>query len=145
MLPCGQRYPPCRPRPLALLRLAQGMEAISSGCSLEAAGCRGPVAFRQPQGPIWLAAAYGKRVGLRSPPAGSVRAGLLQFWRVHVSLSTGRNSSPRLHTGGGGVRLRVKGLCAVGVFGLVGRLGLSWGVGLFLAGVCVLHGVGGLF
>ena len=53
-----------------------------------------------------------------------------------MSVSTGGNSSRWLQSGGGEDRRRVLRLCALGVCGLLGGVGLSWGVGLFKRG-CV--------
>ena len=52
------------------------------------------------------------------------------------------NSSHGLHLGARGDGPRFTGLCTVGVCGSLGGVGVSWCVGLFLAGVCRLRGVG---
>ena len=55
----------------------------------------------------------------------------------------GGNGSRRLHSGAGGGGPGVPGVCAGGVCGPLGGLGVSWGVGLLAVGVCGLSGVGG--
>ena len=57
-------------------------------------------------------------------------------------MSAGRNSWRGLHLGAGGVRPGVSGVCAGGVCGSLGVVGVPCGVGLFAAGVCELPGVG---
>ena len=82
-------------------------------------------------------------MGRRSPPTGLGWAGLLQFSRLHASVSTGGNSWCGLHLWAGGDGPRLTGLRTVGVCGPLGGLGVPWGVGLFVAGVYGLPGVKG--
>ena len=132
-------------RAVTALRVAaaERTKAIFSGCRSGAGGCKGPVAIWRPGRAIWSAAACGAGVGLRSPTIWLGWAGLLQFVRVCASVPTGRNSSPGLHLGAGGDGPMVTGLCAVGVCGLLGGVGVSWGTALFVAGLCGLPGVKG--
>ena len=58
-------------------------------------------------------------------------------------MSTGAYSSCGLHSGAGGDGPRVTGLCAVGVCGLLGGVGVSWGAGLCAVGVWGMPGVKG--
>ena len=117
---------------------ARRMEVISSGCGW------GPVAMRLSGGPMLPAAACGLGVGLRSPPSGLNCAALLQYTRACASVLAGRNSSRGLHSGAVGNDTRVTGLCAVGVCGLVGGAAAACGLGLCVAGLLGLPGVGGV-
>ena len=119
------------------------MEGMSSGCGLGAGGWRGPAVTLRPGGPIWSAAVGGGGAGLRSPPSGLGWAGLLQCVRACGLVSAGGNSSRGLHSGAEGVGPGVSGVCAGGVCGSPGAMGVPWGVGHLAAGVLGLLGVGG--
>ena len=100
------------------------MEGISSGCGLGAGGWRGPAATWQPGGPIRSAAVGGGGAGPRSPPSGFGWAGLLQCVRACRSASGGWNSLRGLHSVAGGVGPGVSAVCAGGVCGSLGGLGV---------------------
>ena len=57
--------------------------------------------------------------------------------------SAGGNSARGLHSGAGGGGPGFSGVCAGGVCGPLGELGVPRGVGLPVVGVCGLPGVGG--
>ena len=108
------------------------MEGMSSGRRLKADGWGGPAVTWQPGGPIWSAAVEEGGAGPRSPQFGLGWAGVLQCVRVCGMVSTGGNSSRGLHSGAGGV-------CAGGVCGSLGGVGVLWGMGLLGVGVCGLQ------
>ena len=118
------------------------MEGMSSGCRLGAGGWRGPVVTRRPGGPIWLAAAGEGGVGLWPSPSELGWAGVLQCVRLYGLASAGGNSSRGLHSGAGGVGPGSSGVCARGVGGPLGGMGVPRGAGLLSAGVCGLSSVG---
>ena len=119
------------------------MEGMSSGRGLGAGGWGGLAVTWRPGAPIQSAAAGEGGAGLRSPPSGLGCAGLLQCVRACGLVSTGGNSPRGLHSGAGGVRPGVSGVCAGGLCGSLGVVGVPWGVGLPAAGVCGLLGVEG--
>ena len=115
------------------------MEGMSSGRGIRACGWTGPAATWRPCGPIWLAAVCGGGVGLRSPSSGPAALGSCNAReRARQRPRGGGDSSRRLHSGSGRVGSGVSGLCAGGVCGLLGRVGVPWGVQLFAAAVCRL-------
>ena len=122
---------------------AERMEGMSSGRGLEAGGWGGLAVTWRPGGQIRSAAVGEGGAGLRSPPSGLGCAGLLQCARACGLVSTGGNSSRGLHSGARGFRPGVSGVCAGGLCGSLGVVGVPWGVGLPAAGVCGLLGVEG--
>ena len=95
-----------------------------------------------PGGPICSAAAGEGGAGLWPSPSGVGWAGVLQCVRLCGLASAGGNSSHGLHSeagGGGPWSFRV---CAGGVGGPLGGVGVPRGAGLLLAGVCALSSVG---
>ena len=80
---------------------------------------------------------------LRSPPSGLGSAGVLQSVRLCGLASAGENSSRGQHSGAGGGGSGFPGVCAGGVCGPLGGVGVPWGVGLLAVGVCGLPAVGG--
>ena len=119
------------------------MEGMSSGRGLGAGGWAGPAVTWRPGGPMRLAAAGEGGAGLRSPPSGISWARILQCVRVCGLVSAGEKSSRGLHSGAGGLGLGFRRVCAGGVCGSLGRMGVPWGAGLLVVGVCGLLGVGG--
>ena len=119
------------------------MEGMSSGCRLGVGGWGGPAVTWRPGGPIWSAAVGEGGAGLRSSPSGLGWAGVLQCVRLCGLASTGGNSSRGLHSGAGGGGPEFSGVCAGGVCGPLGGVGVSWGVGLPAVGVCGFSDVGG--
>ena len=119
------------------------MEGMSSGCRLGAGGCGGTVVTWRPGGPIWSAAAGEGGAGLWPSPSGLAWAGVLQCVRLCGLASAGGNSSCGLHSGVGGGEPGSSGVCAGGVGGPLGGVGVPRGAGLLLAGVCGLSSVGG--
>ena len=119
------------------------MEGISSGCRLGAGGWGGLVVTWRPGGPIWSAAAGEGGAGLWSSPSGLGWAGILQCVRLCGLASAGGNSSLGLHSGAGGGGPGSCGVCAGGVCGPLGGVGVPRGAGLLSAGVCGLSSVGG--
>ena len=115
----------------------------SSGCRLGAGGCGAPAVTWRSGGPIWSAAIGQGGAGLRSSPSGLCWAGVLQCVRLCGLASAGGNSSRGLHSGAGGGGPGFPGVCAGGVCGPLGGVGMPWGVGLDAVGVCGLPGVGG--
>ena len=116
---------------------------MSSGCRLGMAGWGDPAVTWQPGGPIWSAAVGEGGAGLRSSPSGLGWAGVLQCVRLCGLASAGGNSSRGLHSGAGGAGPGFSGVCAWGVCGPLGGVGVPWGVGLPSVGVCGLSRVGG--
>ena len=106
------------------------MKGMSSGCRLGAGGCGGPAVTWRPGGPIWSAAVGEGGAGLWPSRSGLGLAGLLQCVRLCGLASTGGNSSRGLHSAARGGRPGSSGVCAGGVCGPLGRLGVLWGVGL---------------
>ena len=119
------------------------MEGMSSGFRLGAGGWGGPVVTWRPGGPIWLAAAGEGCAGLWPSPSGLGWAGILQCVRLRGLASAGGNSSRGLHSWARGVGPGSSGVCAGGVCGPLGGVGVPWGAGLSSVGVCGLSSVGG--
>ena len=118
------------------------MEGMSSGCRLGAGGWGCPVVTWRPGGPIWSAAAGEGGAGLWPSPSGLGWARVLQCARLCGLASAGGNSSRRLHSGAGGGGPGSSGVCAGGVGGPLGGLGVPRGAGLLSAGVCGLSSGG---
>ena len=97
----------------------------------------------RPGGPIWSAAAGEGGAGLWPSPSGLGWAGVLQCVRLCGLASAGGNSSRGLHSGAGGGGPRSPGVCAGGVGGQLGGVGVPRGAGLLSAGVCGLSSVWG--
>ena len=119
------------------------MEGMSSGRGLGAGGWGGPAVTWRPGRPMRLAAVGGGGAELRSSLSGLGWAGLLQCVRACWLASAGGNSLRWLHSGARGLGPGVSGVCAGGVCGSLGGVGVQCGVGLLAAGVCGLPGVGG--
>ena len=119
------------------------MEGMSSGCRLGAGGWGGPVVTWRPSGSIWSAAAGEGGARLWPSPSGLGWAGVLQCVRLCGLASAGGNGSRGLHSGAGGGGPWSSGVCAGGVCGPLGRVGILRGAGLLSAGVCGLSSVGG--
>ena len=119
------------------------MEGMSSGCRLGAGGWGAPTVTWRPGGPIWPAAVGKGGAGLRSSPSGLGWAGVLQCVRLCGLASAGGDSSRGLHSGAGGLGPGSSGVCAGGVCGPPGGVGVPRGVGLPSVGVCGLSSVGG--
>ena len=115
------------------------MEGTSSG---ESGWLERPFVTWRPGGPIRSAAVGEGGAGLWSPPSGFGLAGFLQCVRACGLVSAGGNSSRGLHSGARGVGPGVSGSCAGAVCGSLGRVGVSWVVGVPAADVCGLPGVG---
>ena len=120
------------------------MEGMSSGCRLGAGDWGGPVVTWRPGGPIWSAAAGEGGAGLWPSLSGLGWAAVLQCEGLCGLASTGGNSSRELHSGAGGGGPGSSGVCAGGVGGPLGGLGVPRGAGLLSAGVCGFSSVGGL-
>ena len=118
------------------------MEGMSSGRGFGAGGWGGPAVTWRPGGPIWSAAVGRAGAGRRSPPSRLRWAGLLQCVRACGLVSAPGNSSRGLHSEARGVGPGVSGVCAGGVCGSPGDMGVPWGMGHLAAGVCGLPGVG---
>ena len=116
------------------------MEGMSSGCRLGMCGWGGPAEIWRPGGPIWSAAVGEGGAGLRSSPSGLGWAGVLQCAGLR---SAGGNSSRLLHSGAAGGGPEISGVCAGGACGPLGGMGVLWGVGLPVVGVCGLSCAGG--
>ena len=132
---CGLRRPPLPPtwggwRP--------SPRAVGGGAWLQ-----GPGRDQAAQKAELVSSVVCRRRGLRSPLTGCDWAGLLQFTRVRASASAGGKSSHGLHAGARQDSPRLTDLRLVGVFGSLGGVGVSWGPGPFVAGVCGLLGVKG--
>ena len=110
------------------------MEGMSSGCRFGAGGWGGLVVTWRPGGPIWSAAAGEGGAGLWPSPSGLGWAGVLQCVRLCGLASAGGNSSRGLHSGAGGGRPGSSGVCAGGVCGPLGRVGVPRGAGVPLGG-----------
>ena len=119
------------------------MEGMSSGCRLRVVGWGGPAVTWRPGGPIWSAAVGEGGVGLWSSPSGLGWAGVLQCVRLCGLASAGGNSSRGLHSGARKGRPGFPLVCAGGVCGPQGGVGVPWGLGLPSVGVCGLSSVGG--
>ena len=122
------------------------MEGMSSGCRLGMGGSGGPAVTWRPGWQIWSAAVAERGAGLRSLPSGLGWAWVLQCVRLCGLASAGGNSSARcrgLDSGGGGVGAGIPGVCAGGLCGPLGGMGVPWGVGLLAVGVCGWPDVGG--
>ena len=122
---------------------AARMEGMSSGCSLGVGGWGRPAVTWRPGGPIWSAAVGEAGAGLRSSPSRRGWAGVLQCWTLSGLAPAGGNSLRRLHSGARGAGPGFPGVCAGGMCGPLGRVGVLWGVGLHAVGVCGSSGVGG--
>ena len=118
------------------------MEGMSSGCRLGVGGWGGPAVTWRPGGPIWSAAVGEGGAGLWPSPSGLGWAGVLQCVRLCGLASAGGNSSCGLHSGAGGGGPVFSGVCAGGVCGPLGGVGVPRGVGLPSLGVCGLSSVG---
>ena len=119
------------------------MEGMSFGCSLGAGGWRGPVVTWWPGRPIWSAAAGEGGAGLLSSPSGLGWARVLQCARLCGLASAGGNSSRGLYSGAGGDGPGSSGVCAGGVGGPLGGVGVPQDAGLLSAVVCGLSSGGG--
>ena len=117
------------------------MEGMSSDCGLGAGGWGGPAVTWRPGEPICSAEVGGGGAGLRSPPSELGLDRRLQCMRACGLASAGGNSLRGLYSGAGQVGPGVSGVCAGGVCGSLGGLGVPWGVGLLAAGVCGWPGV----
>ena len=117
------------------------MEGMPSGCRLGAGGWGGPVVTWRPGGPIWSAAAGEGGAGLWPSPSGLGWAGVPQCVRLCGLASAGGNSSRGLHSGAGGGGPGSSGVCAGGMCGPLGGVGVPRGAGLSLVGVCGLSSV----
>ena len=112
------------------------MEGMSSRCRLGAGGWGGPVVTWRPGGPIWSAAAGEGGAGLWPSPSGLGWVRVLQCVRWCGLESAG-------HSGAGGGGPGSSWVCAGGVGGPLGGMGVPRGAGLLSAGVCGLSSVGG--
>ena len=119
------------------------IEGMSLGCRLGAGGWGAPVVTWRPAGPIWLAAAGEGGAGLWHSPSGLGWAGVLQCLRLCGLASAGGNSSRGLHSGAGGGGPGSSGVCAGGVCGPLGGVGVPRGVGLPSVAVCGFLKCGG--
>ena len=119
------------------------MEGMASGCRLGAGGWGGPFVTWWPGGPIWSAAAGEGGAGLWPSASGLGCAPVLQCARLCGLASAWGNSSHGLHSGAGGGGPGSSGVCAGGVCGPLGGVGVPRGAGLLSAGVCGLSSVGG--
>ena len=119
------------------------MEGMSSGCRLGAGGWGGLVVTWRPGGPISSAAAGEGSTGLWCSPSGLGWAGVLQCLRLCGLASAGGNSSRGLHSGAGGGGSGSSWVCAGGVCGPLGGVGVRRGAGLPSVVVCGLSSVGG--
>ena len=81
--------------------------------------------------------------GLWSSASGLGWAAVLQCARLCGLACAGRNSLRGLHWRAGGGRAGFSGVCAGGVCGPLGGVGVPWGVGPPSMGVCRLSRVGG--
>ena len=96
-----------------------------------------------PGGPIWSAAVGGGGAGLRSSPSWLGWAGVVQCVRFCGLASAGGNSSRGLHLGAGGDGPGFLGVCAGGVCGPLGGVGVLLGIAHLAMGVCGLPDVVG--
>ena len=112
------------------------MEGMSSGCKLGAGGWGGPVVTWRPSGTIWSAAAGEGGAGLWPSLSGLGLAGVLQCVTLCGLASAGGNSSRGLHSGAEGGCPGSSGVCAGGVCGPLGGVGVPRGAGAPLSG-CV--------
>ena len=119
------------------------MEGMSSSCKLGVGGWGGPVVTWRPGGPIWSAAAGEGGAGLWPFPSGLGWAGFLQCVRLCGLASAGGNSSRGLHSGARGAGPGSSRVCAGGMCGPLGGLGVPRGAGFPSVGVCGLSSVGG--
>ena len=116
--------------------MAERMEGMSLGRRLGSGGWGGPAVTWRPRGPIWLAAVGEGGAGLRSLPSELGWAGILRSLRLCGFASVGENSLRGMHPGAGGGGPGVPRVCAGGVCGSLGRVGVPWGLGLLALGVC---------
>ena len=119
------------------------MEGMSWGCRFGMVGWGGPAMTWRPGGPIWSAAVEEGGAGLRFSPSGLGWAGVLQCVRLSGLASAGGNSSRGLHSGARGGGPGFSGVCAGGVCGPLGGVGVPWGVELPSVSVCGLSSVQG--
>ena len=112
------------------------MEGMSSGCRSGAGSWGGLAVTWRPGGPIWSAAVGKGGAGLRSSPSGLGWAGVLQCVRLCGLASARGNSFRGLHSGAGGLWPGSSGVCAGGVCGSLGGVGVLRGAGLPSLGVC---------
>ena len=122
------------------------MEGMSSGRRFGVGGwavAGAPAVTWRPGGPIWSAAVGEGGARLWPSPSGLGLAGVLQCVRLCGLASAGGNSSPGLHSGAGGGGPGFSGVCAGGVCGPLGRVGVPRGMGRPSVGVCGLSSVGG--
>ena len=119
------------------------MEGMSSGCRLGAGGWGAQAVAWRPGGPIWSAAVGKRDAGRHSSSSGLGWAGVLQCVRLCGLASAGGSTWRGLHSGAGGAGPGSSGVCAGGVCGRLGGVGVPRGVGLTLMGVCGLSSVGG--
>ena len=126
-------------RPLLRLRRG-GWRACLQAAGWGRVAGRGPPVNWRPGGLIWSAAVGEGGAALRSPPSGLGWAGVLQCVTVCGLVSAGENSSRGLLSGAGGVGPGVPGVCAGGVCGSLGGVGVLWGVGIPAVGVCGSEG-----
>ena len=118
-------------------------EGMSSGCRLGSGCWGGPAVTWQPGGPIWSAAVGEGGAGLRSSPFGLGWAGVLQCAGLCGLASAGGKQFVWAAFGCRGVVPVFSEVCAGGVCGPLGGVGVPWGVGLSAVGVCVLLCLGG--
>ena len=100
------------------------MEGMSSGCRLGMGGWGRPAGTWRPGGPIWSAAVGEGGAGLWSSLSGLRWAGVLQCVRLCGLASAGGKSSCGLHSGAGGGEPGLSGVCAGGVCGPLGGVGV---------------------
>ena len=106
------------------------MEGMSSGCRLGVGGWQGPAVTWRPGGPIWSAAVGKGGAGLRSSPSGLGWARVLRCVRLCLFESAGGNNSSWLHSGARGGGPGFSWVCAGGVCGQLGGVGMPRGVRL---------------
>ena len=118
-------------------------EGMSSGCRLGVGGLGSPAATWRPGVPIGSAAVGEGGAGLWSSPSGLGWAGILQCVRLCWLASVRGEQFARAAFGGrGGGGPGFSGVCAGGVCGPLGGVGVPWGAGLPSVGVCGLSSVG---
>ena len=119
------------------------MAGMSSGCRLGAGGWGGPVVTWRPGGPIWSAAAGEGGAGLWPSLSALGSAGVLQCVRLcGLASAGGEQFAWAAFRGQGGDGPGSSGVCAGGVLGPLGGMGVLRGAGLLSAGVCGLSSVG---
>ena len=129
--------------PASAAATAQRMEGMSLGCRLGMGGWGGPAVPWRPGGPIWLGAVGEGGAGLWSSPSGLGLAGVLQCVRLCGLASAGGTSSRGLHSGAGRGGPGFSVVCAGGVCGPLGRVGVLRGVALHSVGVWGFSSAGG--